>query len=310
MPYFLKIINFLTLVFLGLSSCNKDYDPNEKFNKKYGQQIMHRKMPENKKTFYDLKKEAPRPFQPITSEEVYLDSIKRQVQYFPYSKINRFGQRFDGGYLDRAQALSQSVINSSSQRISSDVFDIVYFAGPYESFDYKGARFDGIRIPIRDRYGVETSFANKEYLNPGNNALQKSVESFNKNRGEDSIAMTEILIREQKDLRKKQKMIDIFGYEDYAMRQEEFSSSKQEDKNIASNNSKKDVDINKVEEKTDKEKVARDASGLQNQGDSVAASTANLNNKQSIPNISINDTVQDKEIASEGGAIGNNIKEK
>ena len=63
----------------------------------------------------------------------------------------------------------------------------------------------------QDVYGVQTEMSEKSYLLAGNNSLQKNVDQINAEKTAEDIEMSEALINEQKQLRRKQRMQKTFG---------------------------------------------------------------------------------------------------
>lgn len=220
-----KFIVFL-LIAINVFSCKKTNDPNEVFNQKYGSQIGAKSGNKKEIKPIDYKNSPQISFEPITQQEVFLENIKRQVQYYPYHDVNKFGQKLsNGSYLN--YGTQPFGANGQRHEFSPDIFDIVYEPRSYKTFTYQGAKFDQIRIPIRDKYGVDTSLARKEYLMSGNNALQNSIDLVRKNRTKEDIENSKIIIKEQKALRQKQDMINIFGYDAVVIREEIDNQKKQ-----------------------------------------------------------------------------------
>ena len=233
------------MITAGCFSCSKPVDPNEVFNQKYGAEIRANSTPKTVTKEIDIKNLPRAPFSPVTPQEVFLENIKRQVQYYPYYDVNKFGQKFEGGYYSGNEAIQQSNINGQNQAIPPDIFDIIYTPRYYKTFSYQGARFDNIRIPNRDKYGVDTSLARKEYLMSGNNALQNSIDLIRDTRTKEDVENSKIIIKEQKELRQKQDMINIFGYDVFMIREKIDNAQKQQNADIA----KELEELNKEEEK-------------------------------------------------------------
>lgn len=228
MMLLVKKSKFIVFLFIAISvfSCKKQTNPNEIFNQKYGAQIKAKSSNIKEKQSIDYKNSPQIPFEPVTQQEVFLENIRRQVQYYQYHDVNKFGQQLsNGSYINYG---TQPFVPNGPQAFSPDIFDIVYEPRYYKTFTYQGARFDQIRIPIRDKYGVDTSLARKEYLMSGNNALQNSIDLVRKNRTKEDVENSKIIIKEQKALRQKQDMINIFGYDAVMIREEIDNQKNQE----------------------------------------------------------------------------------
>ena len=79
----------------------------------------------------------------------------------------------------------------------------------------------------------------------GNNALQNSIDLIRDTRTKEDVENSKIIIKEQKELRQKQDMINIFGYDVFMMREKIDNAQKQQNADIA----KELEELNKEEEK-------------------------------------------------------------
>ena len=91
------------------------------------------------------------------------------------------------------------------------MFEISYQSSSHSPFRAVGSEFDLINIPSEDYYGVKTAMSEKFYFLPGNGLLQKNINSISSDRSKNDVEISEVLIKEQRMLRKKRDMIRIFG---------------------------------------------------------------------------------------------------
>ena len=128
----------------------------------------------------------------------------------------------------------------NSSKLPADMFDLSYQPTITHPFRKSGFEFDLINIPPEDSYGVKTAMSEKEYLLVGNESLQKSVDQINSTKTQDDIEISEILIKEQQQLKRRQKMMKMFG-EDVL----EADSVKNKNKTAAA---KPKTEVNKISE--------------------------------------------------------------
>ncbi len=99
----------------------------------------------------------------------------------------------------------------AKSKLPDDVFDLVYITDISPPFAVSGLAFDVIEIPERDFFGIKSTLSDKQYLLAGNEALQKSIDYINDTKTDDDVELSEIIIGEQKEIRKQQKLAKIFG---------------------------------------------------------------------------------------------------
>ena len=95
------------------------------------------------------------------------------------------------------------------------MFQIGYNTDLHPPFTRAGLEFDNILVPEKDVYGVDTELAEKQYLLAGNNVVQNSVDFVHSERKEEDVELSEILIKERKKLRRRDKMIKIIGSDNF-----------------------------------------------------------------------------------------------
>jgi hypothetical protein len=205
-------ILFLLLAFFGLASCSsfqKVPNVNEAFEKKYGQQVAKMNVDRT------LPKEAEKVvtnFSAPSPEEVRKENELNDPSYYAYVDVNKFSG-LPQNYTPNREIYERS--RTKSGGLPDDIFEITYNTTLHPPFQRIGAEFDAIDVPPYDAHGVKTAMSDKTYLLAGGDALQRSVDNMEKQRTEDDVEISTILIDEQKQLKKKQRMEKIFGKNSY-----------------------------------------------------------------------------------------------
>lgn len=106
---------------------------------------------------------------------------------------------------------ANSAPNQTTNNVSDDMFDLTYNTSLSPPFVFSGIEFDVIKIPEKDYYGVPSTLNAKQYVMAGNQALQKNIDGIILAQNAEEVEFSETLIKEQKDLRKQQKLVKIFG---------------------------------------------------------------------------------------------------
>lgn len=112
---------------------------------------------------------------------------------------------------------NSSATNPSTARIAGqnnlpdDMFDLVYNPTINAPFVVSGLEFDTINIPERDYYGIASTLNDKRYVLAGNHVLQRNIDELIRRQSAEDIEFSEILIKEQRQLKKQQKLAKIFG---------------------------------------------------------------------------------------------------
>lgn len=209
--FLLKFLPFPILPFL-LSSCISNSLPttNQYFQKKYGEQV--NKIKAERTPSKEMQKDllVPQAFGQYESGAAADPSLPNS-EYYAYVDVSKFGEKFPQKYLPDGEAYEQNRARSPSNSLPPDVFEVSYNIGIHPPFRKVGAEFDGINIPESDIYGVKTKALEKPYLLVGNNSLQKNIDHIEAARTAEDVEFSEILMKEQKQLRRKGKMIKIFG---------------------------------------------------------------------------------------------------
>jgi len=196
---------FLLIPFLYSCYSAKLPSINKNFEKKYGKQV--EKIRLERAPSPDAKKQ-------VTVFQSYADLDMSDVRNpsrnrYAYVAVTKFGERPSQNYLPNYEDYQQA--GSQLGALPSDIFEITYSTNPHSPFHRAGAEFDRILIPEQDVYGVQTAMSEKSYLLIGNGSLQKNVIGIQNDKTKSDIEASEVLIREQQELKRKQKMIRIFG---------------------------------------------------------------------------------------------------
>jgi hypothetical protein len=118
---------------------------------------------------------------------------------------------------------------AGQNKLPDDMFDLVYNPAINTPFVVSGLEFDTIKIPDRDYYGVASTLNDKRYLLAGNQILQKNIDDVIKSQSAEDIEFSEVLIKEQRQLKKQQKLAKIFG-DDSSFTEKEKVTVKKEEK--------------------------------------------------------------------------------
>jgi hypothetical protein len=205
------LFSILPLLF---SSCTSNTLPttNESFQKKYGKEVDKIKVERTPSKQMQKDLTTPQSFGQYESEVVADPSLPNS-EYYAYVDVSKFGEKFPQRYLPDGEAYEQNRGKNPSNSLPPDVFEVAYNVELYPAFRRVGAEFDGINIPKSDIYGVKTEISEKPYLLVGSNSLQKNLDHIETTRTAEDVEFSEILMKEQKQLRRKEKMIKIFGHD-------------------------------------------------------------------------------------------------
>ena len=228
-----------------LISCSSPPNVNENFEKKFGKKVekikAERAYP-HQETTETFQSRAP------TIEEVraeYSSSASQQA-YYAYVDVEQFGDKLPQNYLPNGEVYERSRENIS-ENAARNIFDIAYNTTLFPPFRRAGLEFDRIAIPEKDASGVKTEMAEKPYLLAGNVSLQKAVDKINAEKTAEDIEISEALVAEQKQLRRKQKMLKIFGKDSVELAELE---KKPEKKSAETSDKKTDKNSDATENKT------------------------------------------------------------
>ena len=201
------------LLFLA-SSCNRPSPPretnsyNDVFERKYGKEV--EKIRATRSPMQQVSKEITT-IQPPTEDELRTMNNKAGDNYYAYTDVSKFGEKVPQNYLPNGEFYEATRGNNPSNSLPQNMFQVSYNTTLHPPFRRFGVEFDRIVIPASDVYGVKTEMSEKSYLLAGNSSLQKNVDQINAEKTAEDIEMSEILIDEQKQLRRKQRMQKTFG---------------------------------------------------------------------------------------------------
>lgn len=213
----MKLINFATsffrktilLLILLNTACFGNTvlsDQNETFNKKYAKDI-----------------------EGIKSARVEPEIIKSDAKLNFAAPVDQDQSRYTNNnvvipeFYSSQQFANQSP-SSPDFTAPSELFENSYNPTITSPFRKIGAEFDVIAVPNQDAYGIKSTMSEKEYLLVSRKLLQKDIDKINSTKGADDVENSEILISEQKKLKRKAKMIKIFGQESVAV-EDDFKDS-------------------------------------------------------------------------------------
>lgn len=200
-------------LFLLLTSCSSKNSVNEDFAKKYGKDIARinaSRHVEGRETSQKMTS-----FAIPTTSDIQKQRVKDSGGYYAYVDIKKFGERRPQNHFPNAEVYQKSVAFNPTQRLPEDMFYLSYNTDLYPPFSKSGLEFDNIRVPQQDVYGVKTELAEKQYLLAGNGAIQKTVDFMHAKRQKDDVEFSQILIKEQKRMKRREKMIKIIGSDNF-----------------------------------------------------------------------------------------------
>lgn len=200
------------LIFFAVSSCAKDSleeSANKNFEKKYGQQV--KKISADRVPTKQQNKEVVVSTAPTPEELQATASDKAKQDYYSYVDVAQFGEKIPQAYLPNGEVYERTRGANPSNTLPPDMFEIAYNTNLYPPFRRAGVEFDRIEIPPFDAYGVKTEMSEKTYLLAGNASLQRNIDLVNSTKTPIDMEVSEIVIREHKQLKRKEKMIKIFG---------------------------------------------------------------------------------------------------
>lgn len=210
---FLPEFLFLLLSFL-LFSCSTPDTQNAVFEEKFGagfEKIKAERTPAKGSDSKIVVLQAP------TAADLRDMANESNQNDYSYVDVSKFGEKIPQAALPNGEFYEQARMQNPSNALPPDLFEIGYNTQVHPAFRRTGAEFDNISVPPADVYGVKTEMSEKPYLLAGNDSLQKSIIGINSEKTADDIEISEILIREQKQLKRKQKMQEIFGSDSLEM---------------------------------------------------------------------------------------------
>lgn len=198
------------LVTLSLLSCSSKKNINREFQEKYGEEmekiIMERTAPEIENDGARLNFAPP---QATIWNDLKTKTSSNYEQYYANVDSDDFAKAKPKSFYPDSKVYQQG--KNAPKSVPDNMFSIPYQTRLSPAFRKSGFEFDLIKIPPRDSYGVITAMSEKKYPLVGNASLQKNIDKIKAEKSAEDIANSEILIKEQKQLRRRNQMIKAFG---------------------------------------------------------------------------------------------------
>ncbi len=216
------IRSFLLLALVALHSCtsSKNYDnANIQFENRFSEDVSKINALRAPPPIEDQQNQNTNPFaekQKNNSDRFAdPDELLGVAGSVRYSSANvdttKFSLKQEENFSPDQQTLAAGNISNQQSKLPDDMFDLTYNLGVHSPFVVSGIEFDKIKIPERDYYEIASTLNDKRYFLAGNQILQKSIDDLIRSQNAEDIEMSEILIKEQKQLKKQQKLANIFG---------------------------------------------------------------------------------------------------
>lgn len=269
------------VLFPPLISCSSVNDINEEFNKKYHKEVTKYR---EKRTVPESVKNQSIISRPPTKEEIEAAVRNSSDQsYYAYVNVSEFGEdQTPKQHFPDGEVYELTKANNPSNKLPPNMFKITYYTRVHSPFRYSGAEFDAIDIPKRDAYGVNTRLSKKTYLLAGRNSLQKNVDNIHQGRTNEDIEMSHTLIKEKKQLKRRQEMVRIFGKESVQVVTKEDLDENKADNNVENSAKVKDEGKQENANKDSKEdKKSADLASFE-ENNKLQSSTLNESTKKAV----------------------------
>lgn len=200
---------FFTLLIFCCLSCSKT-TLNSVFEKKYGKEVQKIRVSRTAPAV-NLDKNAKLNFVLPTVENNSLNDGDEAdyEQHYANVDVEEYISVPPKEFFPNAANFEQA--KSTPENLPKNMFDITYYTALSPPFKRSGIDFDLINVPKQDYYGIITAMTTKDYLLIGNDSLQQNVDQINNNRTTKDIEMSKILIKEQRQIRRNDRMIKVFG---------------------------------------------------------------------------------------------------
>ena len=258
--FFWKIILIATLIIFASCRKNDDWDENKTFEARYSQDIE--------------KIKASR----IDPSPTKLDTNTRLEFTAP---VDRDTARYTNNnitvpeHYTSQQFANQNPPNPAFQN-PSEMFENNYNTTIKLPFRKIGEEFDTIDVPNQDAYGVKVGMSDKEYLLVSRRLLQKNIDQINAEKTSDDIENSESLISEQRKLKRKAKMIKIFGKDSVVVEEDAKSLESSKSGDLGDK-------IAKTKGKSDKSKTVKTTAKVEDKTTPNAVSKSNQQAPASPP---------------------------
>lgn len=223
--FFIK--SFLLLALCATASCSNDATQkksNAAFEAKFGSQVSKINALRTPPQLVSQDQENGVVMQQRTNHSKFANpnELLGISGYDQYSSASvdtaKFGLKRQENFSPDARTLMEG--KSSERKLPEDMFDLTYNTTLNQPFVTSGLEFDAIIIPRYDYYGIASTLNEKSYLLAGNKILQQNIDDLTKSQSEEDIELSEILIKEQRQLKKQQKLAIIFGEDSSFVEQE------------------------------------------------------------------------------------------
>jgi hypothetical protein len=234
--------NNLLAVFAAiiLISCSSNHNSSELFRDKYSSEVQ--KINSARIETPTEKKEVITSYPPTPDEVQALYSSQDNSNKYSYVDVDQFA---DKKYLPDKDYYEQMKIYNPSNTLPDDLFATRYNTVLASKFRRTGSEFDKIKMLPYDAYGISSTLSQKNYVMIGNNNLQSSLDTTLDNRSRRDLLASRTLIKEQREVRQKQRMAKYLGddetllkVEDEAEKKSSKSAAKTDDKNKSSDTTK------------------------------------------------------------------------
>jgi len=224
---------FLLLVFGALSSCSDDVvqkKSNMAFQKKFGADVAKinaERLPPPPPNNFSEDAAAIKPRQATGGSFASPNELLGVSGSAQYSSAAVDTTKFSLKRVEDFSPNEQTITAAKAagqNKLPDDMFDLIYNTELSPPFVVSGLEFDTIKIPERDYYGVASTLNDKRYSLAGNNILQKNIDSLIRSRSIEDVEFSKIIIKEQKQLKKQQKLAKIFGEDSSFVKEEKVKS--------------------------------------------------------------------------------------
>lgn len=191
----------LLVIFL-ISSCGSKPTVNTDFEMKYGksiEEIQAQRMEPQQRRFMNVV--------PSNQSSDWRDENFDPNSYFPHADMSHFDKKkLPQVFTPNGQESRVYV----GEKIPDDMFVISYNLKNHSPYKKIGAEFDGIEIPDEDFYQVKTESSDKSYLLVKDDQIRNNLARTRKERSDQDIKNSEVIIAEYKEKTREEKMLNIF----------------------------------------------------------------------------------------------------
>lgn len=195
----------IALVSYIASSCSSPTP----FEAKYGEEI--KKINSSRLETVTEKKEVTLSSPPSPEEIAASLSKQDNSNKYSYVDVDKFAEK---KYFPDKDYYEQMKVYNPSNILADDIFVPRYNTVLASKFHHTGSEFDRIKTPAYDAYSISAILSNKNYVMIGNDAMQNSIDIVNDSRDRRDLLASKIIIKEQREIKQKQRMEKYFGDND------------------------------------------------------------------------------------------------